>query len=395
MSGHADGQAGATWNVVVGRSRPKVARGGRGARGGYSSGRYRPEIRPASKRQRVSDGSAVGSGASKVLSSTPLLSIDKFKELNVDDKLERIFACVQDVKLTNERLLQAEQTVNELRNTGLVNKDRINMLAYKSIDSEARQRRNNLVFWGIPESLSEDCLVVLNDFLSNHLNLDPDYIFIQRVHRIGKLKPPPRRGPGPVKPRHRPLIAAFRDYPDVELILSNADILQGSPFGINRDYPQEIVNARKPLFQEKKELKSKHPGAKISIQYPAKLVKDWKVIKDMFPNWHKILKLDRLNQQNYDMSNKTDDLVFDSDASVSHDSDMELEQVTQSQHLISIPANMTGRMAEPPISPHLQRPPTAGSSTERDSPTRANSVVSDQGSRPNSPDRGQPDNSNV
>ena len=102
---------GMSWWVDLG---PKSQEGAEVPGADISSGRYRSEIRPASKRQRVSDGSAgsasgVGSGASKVLSSTPLLSIDKFKELNVDDKLERIFACVQDVMLTNERLLQAER----------------------------------------------------------------------------------------------------------------------------------------------------------------------------------------------------------------------------------------------------------------------------------------------
>ena len=81
----------------------------------------------------------------------------------------------------------------------------------------------------------------------------------------------PRRGQ-PIHVKHRPFIAAFRDYPDMELILSNAGKLKGTRFGKNSDYPQEIVNARKPLFQQKKELKSKHPSAEISIQYPVKLV---------------------------------------------------------------------------------------------------------------------------
>lgn len=392
MSGR--GGAGTAWNVVAGRSRPKYR-----GRGGHQSGHSRTETKPASKRQRVSDASAgsasgAGKGAGSGASKTSLLPIEKFRELNVDDKLDRIFVCVQNVLLTNERLLKAEKTVNELRNTTQVNKDRINMLAYKSIDSEARQRRNNLVFWGIPESVSEDCSVVLNDFLATQLHLDPDNIYVQRVHRIGKLKPLQRRGSGPARPRHRPLIAAFRDYPDVELILSNVDKLQGSNFGINRDYPQEIVNARKPLFKEKKELKNQFPSAKISIQFPAKLIKDGHVIRDMFPNWHKVLKLDRLSQLEYSINNP-EETVFDNETTESNDSDMELETDTLPPPPPRAPRSPTTTrdISSPNPFSHLRGFSADRSESERDSLNRADDATKERGSRSNSPARERPDDS--
>ena len=153
----------------------------------------------------------------------------------------------------------------------------------------------------IPENLSDDCVSTLNAFLTDRLNLDPDAIFIQRAHRLGKIRQRPHRAG---QPKHRPIIAAFRDYPDVELILSNADKLRGTSCGINRDYPQEIVNARKPLFKDKKDLKLKYPNSNISVQFPAKLVKDGRVVRDEFPNWHTVLKRDRLDQQSYDMADQ-------------------------------------------------------------------------------------------
>ena len=127
---------------------------------------------------------------------------------------------------THERLLKAEQTVFEMHKTGQVNKRRINLLVYKAIDNESRQRRNNLIFYGITESLNEDPLASLNIFLADRLSLDPDAIYVQRVHRLGRLK---SRRPGlSGHVRHRPLIANFRDYPDVELILSSAKKLKGT-----------------------------------------------------------------------------------------------------------------------------------------------------------------------
>ena len=278
-------------SVVTGRQGPR-----RGAfRGGYRGGGKGAGFRPK-KRPRVSAESA--GSPSKVESPThtsKTFSLDTFKSLSFDDKLETMFACLLDVKATNERLLKAERTVNEMRESTQVNKRRINVLAYKSIDIESRQRRNNLIFWGLPEVLNEDCNVVISEFLCDKLGLDSEAICIQRAHRIGK---PQRRQTvigRSVRLRHRPLIVAFRDFQDVELILSNASKLQGTLFGINRDYPQEIVVARKALMKERKELKAKYPNSQISVQYPAKLFQDGRLVKDMFPDWYSVMKSDRLD----------------------------------------------------------------------------------------------------
>ena len=261
-------------------------------------------------------------------------SLENFKALSIDSKLETMFACLLDVKATNERLLKAERTVKQLNKSTQKNSRRIDLLAYKSIDIEARQRRNNLLFWGIPEVRNEDCIyTVISEFLGDKLGLDVDAITIQRAHRIGKLQHRQNVIGRAVRIRHRPLIVAFMDYQDVELVLSHANRLQGTPFGVNRDYPQEIIAARKPLFKEKKSLKAQQPNFSISIQYPAKLIVDGRVVKDMFPNWFKIMKCDRLNSKLG--SNRTEPLntqtgqseqVFDSDPDYS-DTNSENEQI--------------------------------------------------------------------
>lgn len=147
------------WNTVAGRQRPRFV---------TDKG-----TRNSSKRQRVSTSSAGSSvGASRAdVSCDEHFSIEHFKTLNTDEKLESIFVCLHDIKLTNQRLLKEEQTVHEICESTLANKARIDILAYKSIDSEARQRRNNLIFWGIPEVLNEDCMLVLSKFLRDKLEL--------------------------------------------------------------------------------------------------------------------------------------------------------------------------------------------------------------------------------
>ena len=63
----------------------------------------------------------------------------------------------------------------------------LKVLAYKSIDLEARSRRKNLVFHGLTECPIEDCYLALRDFLWEEMGLDIEDLGIERVHRLGSL----------------------------------------------------------------------------------------------------------------------------------------------------------------------------------------------------------------
>ena len=252
------------WNVVAGRQRPSCTARGHGR--GISRGTPRP------KRQQIStgSGSSVAEASTQESCLFDSIPLDTFKTMNIGDKLESIFVYLQDIWLTNQRLLKVEQTVRDLHDHTRVNSRCIDILAYKSIDGEARQRRNNLIFWRIPEFVNEECMTTLCEFLADKLDLDPESISIQRIHRIGRPQQPRRTLTNQATQNiYRPLIALFRDYQDVELILSNAGKLWGTQFSIYLDYPQEIINARRPLLALKRDLKSQNPSSRISIQYPA------------------------------------------------------------------------------------------------------------------------------
>ena len=119
----------------------------------------------------------------------------------------------------NARLKAAKGNIREIRGQIDSNYDMSELLAYKPIDAEARQRRDNLVLWGIPGVLTEDCHEVIRTALTENLEFDSDAISIQKAHQIGRIKQD-RNRQGNV--RHRPIIVAFRDYQDCKLTLSNA-----------------------------------------------------------------------------------------------------------------------------------------------------------------------------
>ena len=95
------------------------------------------------------------------------------------------------------------------------------------------------------------------------LELDPGVMYLERAHRLGRRRED-RSTP-------RPVIVAFRDYYDTELILQEANKLRNTGFSIHRDYPHEIAQARKSLWGMYKDARAIYRN-RVSIQYPARLV---------------------------------------------------------------------------------------------------------------------------
>ena len=81
------------------------------------------------------------------------LSLEKFKYLDTDTKLESIFVCLQSIKLTSDtRLDKIKLSVGSLHTQISNTHKQLKLLRYKSIDVEAGSRWSNLIFRGIPET---------------------------------------------------------------------------------------------------------------------------------------------------------------------------------------------------------------------------------------------------
>ena len=165
--------------------------------------------------------------------------------------------------------------------------ERAGVAELRVIDLEARSRRNNLIFHGIPESnrhenehdLTERLYFLFGQQMGM---LDPQIIQVlfQRIHRLG---PPriPRRGHPPPKPR--PIIACFRDFPMRQEVLNRAKLLKGTEFTISEDFPTEIRDARGDLWEEFRNARRENLRPK--LVYPAKLIINKEVVRDKFPHW--------------------------------------------------------------------------------------------------------------
>ena len=226
------------------------------------------------------------------------LQINEFICSSSDDKLNLIFQELRSIRgnqeQTNngmlnfqENFLQIHQKLEQVVNVTNRNTDLLKTLAYKSIDQEARSRRNNLIFWGISENYEENCFSLIREFIKNHLDLDTDRMYLARAHRLGQRKI------GYRNPK-RPIIVNFRDFCDVESIMSRSYLLKNTQFSVGYDLQNEINEARKRLWEETKSIKSKQPRSKCQIVYPAKLVVDGRVFRDEFPQWSEAVHGSRL-----------------------------------------------------------------------------------------------------
>ena len=131
----------------------------------------------------------------------------------------------------------------------------ISELTEKSNDLEDRSRRNNLVFFGIPElgdkQNTEDCNKLITKILAskNILSLGDSDIVFDRAHRLGPKKED--------QTRPRPIIVRVTFYKDKLHILENANRFRDTPYSVSEDFSKETLSIRRQLVSQAKSAKLK------------------------------------------------------------------------------------------------------------------------------------------
>ena len=247
------------------------------------------------KRKKISSGgtSEVDSGAFKTLGNDDKLlclfeMLNKnqttLRNIESDNRKQR-----SDIQAITDQLTNNQRRIDSTDKLLQSHAQKLDVLLYKSINMEARGRRNNLIFWGLTERLKYDCSELLLSFLEDELEIDTTGMCIDRAHRLG------RRVNG-YDPR-RPMIVRFRDYTDTERILQQAYKLRGTRFGVDRDYPKEIAEARRALYACTEAREARARRSKVQIRYPARLFIDGQLVDDKFPDWFQILSTPRIGIQ--------------------------------------------------------------------------------------------------
>ena len=138
--------------------------------------------------------------------------------------------------------------------------DELKEVREKTVDLEDRSRRDNLVFYGIDESIGEDCeqVVIDNVLLKSGLfkkeEVDQSVNIFERVHRLG----PKKRD----QQRPRPIIAKLGSFKDKERILQRSFKLKDTPFGISEDFSKPTLQIRSELVTKAKHVRDQHDFVK-------------------------------------------------------------------------------------------------------------------------------------
>lgn len=137
-----------------------------------------------------------------------------------------------------------------------------------------RSRRNNLVFYNIPEKAEGgDCISFIQDFIMQHMGLETlcGYVELERAHRTPSKTPSVAE-----KGRPRPMHVAFLRYTDKMKVLRNAaarlkdNPLNGNVIGISEDFAKKTQRRRQELVPYRKFLKKRlGVDRKVYIGYPA------------------------------------------------------------------------------------------------------------------------------
>ena len=106
------------------------------------------------------------------------------------------------------------------------------------LDMRCRSMKYNLIFTGIKEHRNENTEEVLRMFLSEELGLEEWFEF-------GNI------------------VAKFLYNWQLDLVLDSARFLRGRQYGINRQFPQEIEQARRSLYPVMKQMRSEGKQVKL------------------------------------------------------------------------------------------------------------------------------------
>ena len=242
-----------------------------------------------SKRQRISSSGQSGV-TDQAVDGAALFESD-FSDLSTDQKFSLILSklSVNEIRVSSidrkvDELMNVSSRVDAVENVVRSQHDRLKLLEYRSIDLEARGRRKNLLFKGIPENRRENCFQEVRRIILEELGIERD-MYLERAHRLGRFD----------SSKTRPIIVAFCDFCDTLEILNAASSLKDTRYSVCRDYPSEISKAHQSLWRQFKETRESNPNRKVTLEYPAAIYVNGVLVADAFPDWYPTLRGSRVS----------------------------------------------------------------------------------------------------
>ncbi|XP_075726224.1 uncharacterized protein LOC142767862 [Rhipicephalus microplus] len=182
---------------------------------------------------------------------TEILSEIRFIRADQQALEQKLSQLAEKVKLVEDNVSPLRDDVTQLlaQNEDLA--DTCAKLRDSYEDLDGRSRRNNLVVYGLPDTVNEtwaqsEAQVIA--FCSEKLNVAISTAAIERAHRLGRY----------TAVKARPIILRFLSFKDKERVLAVASKLKGTEFALSEDYSSKVRQDRKKLIQFAKDRKAEY-----------------------------------------------------------------------------------------------------------------------------------------
>ena len=188
----------------------------------------------------------------------------------IEGQGKELHSVQENIVKTKDRVVDTEEWVRKLDKKDEGRDKRMFEVEGRTIDQEARGRRTNLIFHGIPDTEGKDeGKKVAYEFIKKECKIDHP-IGIDKAHRIG----PKTDG------KTRPLIVKFFEYEQL-LEVSKARVKVTKGMGISQDFPYEVRAGRRVLIP--KMIEARNAGRSAHILYPCRLFIDNKEVEVINP----------------------------------------------------------------------------------------------------------------
>ena len=165
---------------------------------------------------------------------------------------EQSDVCNQTLNSTKTELKKMKKIYDDLENEAKKIEERRTQMEDKLTDLECRSMRDNLIFYGIPETAAEDCENKVKELCKEKLGiLNADTFVFDRVHRLGSEQ-------NTRKPR--PVVVKFHLYKEREIVRNKSferetsDRLRRENLGVGVQWPKQVREARRelrPIYKKK------------------------------------------------------------------------------------------------------------------------------------------------
>nr|XP_037273500.1 uncharacterized protein LOC119165424 [Rhipicephalus microplus] len=163
--------------------------------------------------------------------------------LSTDKSIADLSRRMTDLEGHCQNIISLRTDVEALRRDTARASDLLRKLEARVDEAENHSRRNNLIFYGLPESTGSEALVQVEQLVIKHcrdrlgISIDPKEI--ERAHRLGR-----RKGTN----HHRPIIVKFAFHKTKGEILSNGRKFKGTTFSVGEDFSRRVQNVRRQLI---------------------------------------------------------------------------------------------------------------------------------------------------